>query len=499
MAYTPDPIKNPEFYENAEPKYHSIKESFRWITDELTVNDAPGNKVIIRGPALFSIEKFFKKGISKNRRRYILDEIRRSARTLKGVPIDVNHEISLWEEQGKTGRKPQNKGHALFGEEEDGQLEYVAEINHKEYSQKIRDTDKVRKGFMTTQEYLKKWGKLPLAGVSVDADYLKLKCWKCGDDFYNGITYKNHMLTEHGIKDISIEPRGIVFKRLSLVEPPESPGVEGATFEIVETTNDGMKNLYEIMIKEHGGKPEMETTEKVEKRGNQWCVIHCHGPDTGKPIRCFDTEAEAQTFHGYIQKKTKESGHQVFIPDPLTEDQVEKDAAAKDEEGENPPTHPVLPDAKAKPKEEKADTIPDTEPEEPEPTIDEVPLTVGELTKKVNELLALKAVFERLLAEADRNAEMRDEKIMTLEQRLKQRPSPHLLQRVEELEQKVNNTKETPLTETESTKSLLEKALIRIDNLEDKIKPQFKGHSQRITESEEKEDKPLVKDPITKR
>jgi len=39
----------------------------------------------------------------------------------------------------------------------------------------------------------------------------------------------------------------------------------------------------------------------VEKRGDKWCVIHCSGPDTGKPIKCFDTEAEAQAMHRAIE------------------------------------------------------------------------------------------------------------------------------------------------------------------------------------------------------
>ncbi len=39
----------------------------------------------------------------------------------------------------------------------------------------------------------------------------------------------------------------------------------------------------------------------VEKRGNKWCTIHCHGSDKGEPIACFDTEKEANAQHRAIE------------------------------------------------------------------------------------------------------------------------------------------------------------------------------------------------------
>lgn len=247
-------------------KPYPILESYSWLTSDMTVNDAPGNKVIIRGPALFSFEKFFEKGISRNKRRYIQSEVIRSARTLKNVPIDVNHEISLWEERGKIGPKPTLKGHVIFGEEEDGKVEYTAEVNHKEYAQKIRDTDAVRKGRMTEKQYFAKWLKAPIVGVSVDADFLKLTCSRCGDTFEVFELYKEHMSHAHGIKDVSLQPFGITFKRLSLVEPPEEPGVMGADFEIVETAHSGMYKLYESITSHLKETENMKKTKKEEKR-----------------------------------------------------------------------------------------------------------------------------------------------------------------------------------------------------------------------------------------
>lgn len=41
--------------------------------------------------------------------------------------------------------------------------------------------------------------------------------------------------------------------------------------------------------------------DKVEKRGNRWCVVHCHGEQAGEIIKCFDTEAEALAMHRAIE------------------------------------------------------------------------------------------------------------------------------------------------------------------------------------------------------
>ena len=39
----------------------------------------------------------------------------------------------------------------------------------------------------------------------------------------------------------------------------------------------------------------------VEKRGNKWCTIHCHGVDKGKVIACFDTKEAAMKQHRAIE------------------------------------------------------------------------------------------------------------------------------------------------------------------------------------------------------
>jgi hypothetical protein len=41
--------------------------------------------------------------------------------------------------------------------------------------------------------------------------------------------------------------------------------------------------------------------DRVEQRGNRWCVVHCHGEEAGTVIKCFDTRAEAEAMHRAIQ------------------------------------------------------------------------------------------------------------------------------------------------------------------------------------------------------
>lgn len=45
--------------------------------------------------------------------------------------------------------------------------------------------------------------------------------------------------------------------------------------------------------------------EKVEKIGNKWYVVHCSGPDKGKPINSskkgFASKEEAEKMHRAVQ------------------------------------------------------------------------------------------------------------------------------------------------------------------------------------------------------
>jgi len=43
--------------------------------------------------------------------------------------------------------------------------------------------------------------------------------------------------------------------------------------------------------------------DKVVKRGEKWCVVHCHGEEEGEAIKCFPTKPEAEAMHRAIQAK----------------------------------------------------------------------------------------------------------------------------------------------------------------------------------------------------
>jgi len=192
------------------------QESFDWFREDIkTMSGARRGKfVTFKGVALFPT-------VSRNQREYIENECMLSARTLANVPIDINHAYDVWldkknkYEQENPGISyesitpaPQLWGNVIDAEWEDGRIEYVAQAKG-EYGEKIIDKEK-----LTREQYIAKWGKEPLYGVSISASYR----YAADDD---------DMLT----------PLGIKFNRLSLVEDPEHPGVVGTTVELLETYN----------------------------------------------------------------------------------------------------------------------------------------------------------------------------------------------------------------------------------------------------------------------
>lgn len=63
-------------------------------------------------------------------------------------------------------------------------------------------------------------------------------------------------------------------------------------------------------------------TDKVVKRGEKWCVIHCHGEEEGEVIKCFSTKAEAEAMHRAIQAQ-KGASHE-HVSNMKKRDQGEK-------------------------------------------------------------------------------------------------------------------------------------------------------------------------------
>jgi hypothetical protein len=199
-----------------------LYESYEWIVP-FELSSQKGKKVIIRGVAIHA-------AVSKNLRKYVRQELIEFGRTLAEKYIDVNHEYSLWElrksqyDKGESlvspGPKPKLKGHVIDSQYNhlNGFVEYVAEINHPEYAQKLIDREN-----LTDEEYFAKWKKQPIRCVSIDANYRFAR-------------------TENGM----LKPHGIIGRGLSLVEDPKVPGVEGSSVEVVriQETQDTAQFLF---------------------------------------------------------------------------------------------------------------------------------------------------------------------------------------------------------------------------------------------------------------
>ena len=301
----------------------NVTEAFRWLSSDLVTDDYGPKTVKVKGVALTS------NIVSKNKRKYIDEELKKAARTLKGKPITVNH------------NPREIIGNVEWAEYEDGRVEFIGKIKSQKYADMIRE-------------------KHPdIRGLSVEGVYLHNICVKCGAKFDTEEQFRAHMKEVHGIVDGITEVHGLHLTGLSLVVAPEIPGVDTTEIEIMEMAH-ATNRLYEIKVqevenmqklKEQDEKPPQDwwnncvatvkqsmpdytdeqvnavcgyiwhhkpeqhgigeikgLTEKVEKRGDKWCVIHCTGPDAGKPIKCFDSKEEAEAMHKAIQaQKARET------------------------------------------------------------------------------------------------------------------------------------------------------------------------------------------------
>jgi len=179
---------------------HVIIESFSWLTPEaFSLEDVGQNKVRIKGVALKS------NTISRNRRKYMDEELIKSARTLIGKPITINHDM------GKI------VGNVEWAEYENGALEYYGIVKKQPFVGLLRSRNE------------------DIKGVSVEAAYLHNKCPICGERFYTEDSFVSHMGTSHHVKEGITQPHGINFTALSLVVSPEVPGVKDTTIDLMET------------------------------------------------------------------------------------------------------------------------------------------------------------------------------------------------------------------------------------------------------------------------
>ena len=345
------PRRKAPWEEYREPDPRLIKESFRWVTPEFKRLDGYGPKTIkIKGVALTA------NTVSKNNRLYIDEELRRAARTLRGKPINVNH------------NPKQIIGHVEVAEYEDGNLEFIGVIKKQPYVDMLRENDP------------------RIRGLSVEGEYFYMRCLRCGEKFYTEEEFQKHMAEVHHVHNGVGEVHGLHLQGLSLVLAPELPGVETTEIELLEMA-EAQNRIYEIILtekaemrkveipfKEQGEKPPKDwwdkcvatvkagmpeysdeqvaavcgyiwyhkpeqhgigestmLTEKVEKRGDKWCVVHCTGPDAGEVIKCFDTKEEAEAMHRAIMaNKNQETARALEKLEKLEERvaKIEDDYAA---------------------------------------------------------------------------------------------------------------------------------------------------------------------------
>lgn len=215
-----------------------MRESFSWLTDSLKTIDVGPNKIRIKGVALRNDI------VSRNNRLYVANEIEKSARTLSGKPLLINHDPKLI------------VGNIEFAEPEGDSLEYVAICNKQPYVTMLRERDQ------------------RIKGVSVAASFLHAKCTHCQKQFEDLTKLGDHMISEHGIRNFQVEPHQIIFDSLSLVCDPETPGVENTMPSIMETT---AHKLFETVLK---SRPDTSEFPKLETRPMPDFEVN---PLTGKP------------------------------------------------------------------------------------------------------------------------------------------------------------------------------------------------------------------------
>ena len=165
-------------------------------------------------------------------------------------------------------------------------------------------------------------------------------------------------------------------------------------------------------------RPEFKV-DKVVQRGNEWCVIHCHGEEAGEVIKCFPTKGEAEAMHRAIQaqkgdelkggkKEMSEKDYEEFKKDHMAHGYTEQQA--KDYWDEYvigiKDTIPSAPSVTPKPVEEPPKEVVKM-PETPKEPIKEEPKQETPPSAPIPELTA-----EQLLDRSKELLKMREESVI---------------------------------------------------------------------------------------
>jgi len=228
-----------------------LKENFEWMAaPDFQVINTGKNTITIRGIAV-------KKGdISRNRRKYVDEELARAARTWIGKPVTINH--APWDNNHPMydGRKV--AGNVRWMEYNKGNMEYQIDIKKQPYVDLLRTKS------------------VEVEGVSIEADYIYNRCSRCGKNFYTQEEFEHHMVNEEFIRNFNYEPHQMLGRAVSLVLSPEEPGVSGNPIELMETYQrpqfKGFSQLletvtiYEKERQKHLKKSKVKETEKTKPK-----------------------------------------------------------------------------------------------------------------------------------------------------------------------------------------------------------------------------------------
>jgi len=414
-----------------------IKESFEWLVPEI-IDTVPVGKNTVR----VKVRAARVNDVSRNKRKYVEEELRASARTWVGKPILVNHD-------------PKRViGDITYSAYENGNLEFLLNVNKAMYSKRLREKDPSHKGW------------------SVGADFFYMRCPDCGHRATSVEELTDHMKVNHLKHNFHWEPRGMMGTEISYVESPETPGLPTET-QLVETQNGWLK-LCETVVEERG-----YALRKVGETSMAKAKLKL-----GEPKDAHGCEPD-ETWDGEKCVKKAEA--------PKAEEQDEDHGCGPDEEWDG----------------EKC--VKKTEEQEEEPRKECGPGKVWDantkqcvsLNQAVESLLSYKRNYEKILAVADKNAMDLQEHIKTLEERLlligteadirkglgcgtfldsiKERLDG-FRRDLEELKAQNNPSKLQETEETAKVKKQLEEILTRQDNLEAKLRGQFKGHSKTLNQ-----------------
>jgi len=324
-----------------------------------------------------------------------------------------------------------------------------------------------------------------IGGLSIEGDYLFNRCVKCGESFHDEQQFQRHMAQAHSIVNGVGEVHGLHLTGLSLVLAPEVPGVADTSFEVMEMEM-AQNKIYETILREKSktkedfgmsksgiGKPVKHGKDKLRelRRKYGWSTAL----KLGEPFANYDswedcisqnqdkedpeaycasikTQVEEQEGHGCTEDQVWDSHQQKCVPKPEAQ---EEDHGCLENEVWNPTTQKCEP-IEAVLKDKRLDEI----------------FLKG--TKR-----QIRKVYVKVLGHIDECYVGYKDKIDN-DLRKQLYGITEVLKEIWPLIKEHKKNPSPALKETEQLSNRVEKTETRLDNLEAKLRGQFKGHNKAI-------------------